>query len=105
MIRTILKKNDMVMVITGADKGKRGKILFVDRKRGRVIVEGVNVRKKFVRPSQDNPKGGQIELPYPINISNVMVFCDKCKKAAQLGMKIDGDTKYRICKKCGKRID
>ncbi|HOE21063.1 MAG TPA: 50S ribosomal protein L24 [Spirochaetota bacterium] len=105
MIRTILKKNDMVMVITGADKGKRGKILFVDRKRGRVVVEGVNVRKKFVRPSQDNPKGGQIELPYPINISNVMVFCDKCKKAVQLGMKIDGDTKYRICKKCGKRID
>ena len=105
MIRTILKKNDMVMVITGADKGKRGKILFVDRKRGRVVDEGVNVRKKFVRPSQDNPKGGQIELPYPINISNVMVFCDKCKKADQLGMKIDGDTKYRICKKCGKRID
>ncbi|MGQ9842748.1 MAG: 50S ribosomal protein L24 [Spirochaetota bacterium] len=105
MVQTRLKKDDLVMVTTGADKGKRGKVLFVDKKRGRVIIEGVNLRKKYVRPSQENPKGGQIELPYPINISNVMMFCEKCKKAVKVGIVIDSDTKYRICKKCGKRID
>ena len=105
MVRTRLKKDDLVMVITGVDKGKRGKVLFVDRKRGRVIVEGVNLRKKFVRPSQENPKGGRIELPYPIHISNVMMFCEKCKKAVRIGIEIEGDSKYRICKKCGKRFN
>jgi large subunit ribosomal protein L24 len=105
MYKTKLKKNDTVVVITGKDKGRRGKLLFVDGQKGRVVVEGVNKKKKMVRPSQDNPKGGFISREFPINISNVMVFCDKCKKPVRLGYEIKGDKKVRICVKCKKNID
>lgn len=99
-----IKKNDNVVVITGKDKGKRGKVLYVDSKKGRVVVEGVNKRKKFVRPSQDAPKGGTITLEYPIHISNVMLFCDKCKKGVRVGFEIKDGKKIRKCKKCNKEI-
>ena len=100
MISTKLKKNDNVVVLSGADKGRRGKILFIDMKKGRVVVEGVNKKKKFVRPSQENPKGGIISLEYPINISKVMVFCDKCKKGVRVGVQLKD-----VCRKCGKSFD
>lgn len=105
MIKTRLKKNDTVVVAQGSDKGKRGKIQLIDIKRGRVIVEGVNMKKKYLRRTQENPKGGQIELAYSISISNVMIFCDKCKKAVRIGINVDGDSRTRVCRKCGKRID
>lgn len=105
MISTKLKKNDNVVVLSGADKGRRGKILFIDMKKGRVAVEGVNKKKKFVRPSQENPKGGIISLEYPINISKVMVFCDKCKKGVRVGVQLKDDNKIRVCRKCGKSFD
>jgi large subunit ribosomal protein L24 len=69
------------------------------------VVEGVNKKKKFVRPSQQNPKGGAISLERPINISKVMVFCEKCKKGIRLGVDIKDDSKVRVCKKCGKSFD
>ena len=65
MIKTSLKKNDNVVVVTGSDRGKRGKVLFIDRKKGKIVVEGINKKKKFVRPSQENPKGGIIRLEFP----------------------------------------
>ncbi len=73
MARAHVKKNDTVVVISGAGKGKRGKILSTDRAKSRVVVEGVNVRKKTVRRSQTNPQGGIIEVACPIHISNVML--------------------------------
>ncbi len=105
MNNTKLKKNDNVVVISGKDKGRRGKVLFIDTKKGRVIVEGVNKKKKYVRPSQENPKGGVISLEFPVHISNVMLFCEKCKKGVRLGVDQKSDKKVRVCVKCNKAID
>jgi large subunit ribosomal protein L24 len=105
MIKTQIKKNDSVVVISGVERGHTGKVLFVNRKTGRVVVEGVNKKKKFVRPSQENPKGGIISLEYPIQISNIQYFCDKCKMGVRIGAQIKNDNKVRVCKKCGKSLD
>ncbi len=102
MIKTRIKKDDNVIVITGAEHGHSGKVLYVDRKKGRVVVEGINKKKKFVRPSQENPKGGIISLERPIHISNVQYFCEKCKMGVRIGIQIKNDSKVRVCKKCGK---
>jgi large subunit ribosomal protein L24 len=99
-----IKKNDNVIVVTGKDRGRRGKVLFIDSKKGRVLVEGVNKKKKFVRPSQESPKGGVITLEYPISISNVMVFCEKCKKGVRVGFEVKDDKKTRLCSHCKKEI-
>jgi large subunit ribosomal protein L24 len=106
MVKTRLKKEDQIVVISGNDKGKRGKILLVDNKKGRVIVEGVNFRKRHIKQqNQENQKGGIISMEFPIQISNVMYFCEKCKKGVRLGVEVKNDTKSRVCKKCGKRLD
>jgi len=99
-----IKKNDSVIVVTGKDRGRRGKVLFIDSKKGRVLVEGVNKKKKFVRPNQENPKGGVINLEYPISISNVMIFCEKCKKGVRVAFNIKDDKKTRACSHCKKEI-
>ena len=100
-----LKKNDNVVVITGSERGSRGKILYVNRNLGKVVVEGINKKKKFVRASQENPKGGIISLECPVHISNIMYFCEKCKKGVRIGMKETDTKQIRICKKCGKSFD
>jgi large subunit ribosomal protein L24 len=105
MNKSIIKKNDSVVVVSGKDRGSRGKVLFVDTKRDRVVVEGVNKKKKFLKPSNENPKGGVISIEYPIHLSNVMAFCEKCKKAVRLGVNISGEKKTRVCKKCNKTLD
>lgn len=87
MIKTKLKKDDQVVVLTGSDKGKRGKILYIDRKNGRVIVEGINKKTKFMKANSENPKGGAIQIEYPINISNVLYFSEKEKKGVRLNSK------------------
>jgi large subunit ribosomal protein L24 len=103
--RTKLKVDDNVIVISGADKGRKGKILFIDRNSDRVIVEGVNKRTKYLRPTQENPKGGMITKEFPINISNIMFHCDKCKKGVRLQTAVsDKNEKSRVCAKCGKTL-
>ena len=76
-----IKKNDSVMVITGKDKGKTGKVLRINRKTDRIVVEKVNMIKRHVKPSQKT-KGGIMERENPIAVSNVMIYCDKCSKAS-----------------------
>lgn len=100
-----VKKNDQVMVVAGKDKGKTGKVLRIDRKDHRVIVEKVNVIKRHVRPSQKS-KGGIIERENFIDISNVMHYCDKCSKPVRVGTKVleDGN-KVRYCRKCEEVLD
>lgn len=105
MNKAKIKKNDTIVVISGMDRGKRGKVLFVDRKKNRVVVENINKKKKFVRASQENPKGGIISLEYPVHLSNVAYFCEKCKKGVRIGVDFKGKNKVRVCKKCGKSID
>ncbi len=100
-----VKKNDQVMVVAGKDKGKTGKVLRIDRKDGRVIVEKVNVIKRHVRPSQKS-KGGIIERENFIDISNVMHFCEKCSKPVRVGTKtLEDGNKVRFCKKCQEVLD
>jgi large subunit ribosomal protein L24 len=100
-----IKKNDTVMVTTGRDKGKTGKVLRINQKKDRVIVEKVNVIKRHVRPSQKS-KGGIMERESPIAVSNVMVYCEKCSKPVRVGNKVLEDgKKVRFCKKCNEVLD
>jgi large subunit ribosomal protein L24 len=105
--KTKLKVNDEVIVISGKHKGKRGKILYIDRLRERVIVQGVNKIKKYVRPTQENPQGGQIEIEAPIHISNVMFYDPKLKRGVRIGYKFEDDKKIRVARGKGgnKEID
>ncbi len=100
-----VKKDDTVMILTGKDKGKTGKILKVIPKKMRVIVEGVNIVKKHQKPTQANPEGGIITKEAPIHVSNVLLFCPKCAKGVRTKKKIEGDKKVRVCVKCGNEFD
>ena len=99
-----LKKGDNVMVLAGNDKGKTGEILEVIPKKNKVIVKGVNVRKKHVKPRRQGEEGGIIESEIAINSSKVNIVCPKCGKTTRVGYIIDGDKKVRICKKCEAKI-
>jgi len=97
-----VKKGDTVVVIAGKDKGKKGKVLTALPKKNRVIVEGVNMLTKHNKPSQMNPQGGIIHQEGSIDVSNVMVYCSKDKRAVRVGTKVTDDGKrVRVCKKCG----
>jgi len=96
-----IKKGDLVLVISGKDKGKKGKVLRAFPKERKVLVEEVNLRKKHRKPRKMGERGQIIQLPGPIDISNLKLICSKCGKATRLGHKIVQQKKYRICKKCG----
>jgi len=95
-----LKKEDTVEVIAGKDKGKSGKILRIDRNKGRVFVQGLNMVKKSVKPKSQQDKGGIIDIEAGLAVSNVMIVCKKCGPT-RIGLTVEGDTKKRVCKKCG----
>ena len=100
----IIKKDMIVKVISGANKGEEGKVLFVNPKKNRLIVEGVNFIKKSTRPTQDNQKGGIIEKEASIDISNVMVLQNN--KVSRIGYKIlDNGSKVRIFKKTNEETE
>ncbi len=97
-----IKTGDTVEVITGDDKGVRGKVLRIDARGGKVVVEGVNTAKKHVRKSQKNPRGGILSREMPIWLSNVLLVCERCGQPARTGARtLDDGTKERFCKKCG----
>lgn len=102
-MKTKLKKGDQVQIITGKDKGKKGRVLRIDRITERVIVESLNMVKKTQRPKNQNDKGGIIEIEAAIAASNVMVVCKKCGPT-RLGTKVIGDKKTRVCRKCGEAL-
>jgi large subunit ribosomal protein L24 len=97
-------KNDTVVVISGKERGKKGKVLKIFPKGNKVIVEGLNLIKKHVRKRRQQDQAGIIELEAPIDISNIMVYCSNCKKPTRIGIKQDKNKKIRICKKCKKEI-
>ena len=97
-----IRINDTVEVQTGDDAGTRARVLKVDRAAGKVIVEGVNRVYKHVKRSQRNPQGGRLSKEMPIQISNVLLVCPACGKAARTGARFGKDgSKERFCKKCG----
>lgn len=95
-----IKKGDTVLITSGKDRGKTGKILDVFKEEGRVVVEGVNLRKKHMRPKKGGEKGQTVEKPGAFSISNVKILCPKCGKPTRVGFKVMGQKKQRICKKC-----
>ena len=106
MAKMNIKKGDKVKVLSGKDKGKEGSILRAYPEKQRVVVEKVNVVKKALRPTQQNPQGGIQNIEAPIHVSNVAVVCPSCKQATRISIKRDDDgKKIRYCKKCNKAID
>jgi large subunit ribosomal protein L24 len=100
-----IKRNDTVVGISGVNKGKTGKVLHVFPKTGRAIVEGLNIVKKTLRKSQDNPQGGISEKEAPLRLSNLMLYCSTCKKGVRITRTRDGDRPIRKCRKCGHSFD
>ena len=96
-----VRKDDKVVVLSGRDKGKEGKVLAAMPKEDKVIVEGVSVASKHVKPKKQGEQGGIIKVETPIYASKVMVVCPKCGKPTRVAHKIEGDKKVRVCKKCG----
>lgn len=101
-----VKKDDTVIVITGKDKGKKGRVIAAYPRENRVLVEGVNMVKKHARPSQANPQGGILNQEAPIHVSNVMLIDPKSGQPTRIGYKVlDNGKKVRIAKKSGEVID
>lgn len=98
-----LKKNDTVQIITGKDKGKSGHVLEIDSRKGRIMIEGLNMVKKAARPKGQNQKGGITEIEASVDISNVMIVCKKCGPT-RMGYRFESDKKIRVCRKCGEQL-
>ena len=102
MSKMTVKKGDLVKVLSGKDKGKQGEVLTAKPAEGKVVVEGVAIVKKAVRPNPNNQQGGIMEQEAAIDVSNVMLICPSCGKPTRVGHGKDGEgNKIRICKKCG----
>ena len=98
----LIKTNDTVKVIVGEDRGTTAKVLRVNRRAGKLVVEGVNRVYKHVRRSQKNPQGGRLSKEMPIQMCNVRLVCEGCGAATRLGVRyLDNGAKERYCKKCG----
>ena len=101
-----IKKNDMVLVLTGEEKGKRGRVLSVNPKKARLLVEKLNMIKKHMKPSRKYSQGGIIDKEAPIQRSNVLLICPKCDKPTRIGHKIlKSGVKVRLCRKCTEVMD
>ncbi len=99
-----IKKDDIVLIISGKDRNRKGKVLDAFPREEKIAVEGINIRKKHVRPKKQGEKGQVVETPGPISVSNVKLICSKCGKATRVGYKVEGKKKYRVCKKCNQEI-
>jgi large subunit ribosomal protein L24 len=104
-----IHKGDQVMVISGKESGKSGKVLRVDKEKRRVVIERLNIAKRHTRPNpKKNPQGGVIEREAAIDASNVMLVCPACNQSTRVGYRFTGDgIKVRVCRRadCGKDID
>lgn len=99
-----IHKGDTVLIISGKYRGKKSKVLQVFPKEKKILAEGINLVKKHQRPRKAGEKGQVLELPKPMDASNVELICSKCGKATRTGSKMSEGKKYRICKKCGQEI-
>ncbi|HVA68035.1 MAG TPA: 50S ribosomal protein L24 [Candidatus Binataceae bacterium] len=100
-----VRKNDLVMVIKGRERGKTGKVLRMIPDTGRLVVERLNIVKRHTKPRGAASPGGIVEREAPIDIANVMVMCERCNAPVRVGMKIAADgEKSRVCRRCGEAI-
>ena len=101
-----IRKNDSVMVISGKERGKTGKVLRVNPKEDAVIIERINVVKRHTKPRGPQQGGGIVEKEASIRASNIMIMCDKCNAPVRIGQKILADgNKVRVCRRCGEALD
>lgn len=100
-----IKKGDTVLIVKGKDKGKKGKVIKVIPQEERIIVEGLNLVKKHLKPRRSGEKGKIVEIPAPISWSNVRLICPSCLQPTKVGFRFENDKKVRFCKKCKKSID
>lgn len=101
-----IKKNDTILVISGDEKGKKGRVRSIDPEKNRLIVESVNMIKKHMKPSKQYSQGGIIEKEAPVHRSIVMLVCPKCDKPTRIGNKIlENGKKTRACRQCGEVVD
>ncbi|MBI3114955.1 MAG: 50S ribosomal protein L24 [Candidatus Kerfeldbacteria bacterium] len=96
----LLKKGDTVKILTGKDRGKKGKVLEVSPRTNRVVVENLNLRTRNVRARRQGEKGQRIQFAAPLHASNVMMVCPKCNRAARLGVQRTKDRLERVCRRC-----
>ena len=96
-----IKKNDTVIVLSGKDKGKKGKVITAMPKEEKLIVEGINMATCHMKPRKQGEEGGIIRREIPIRACKVALYCSKCGKGVRVGYKLDGDKKTRICRGCG----
>jgi large subunit ribosomal protein L24 len=100
-----IRKNDSVMVITGKERGKTGKVLRVIPEKDVIIIERINLIKRHTRPRGPQQPGGIVEKEASVRASNVMIMCDKCNAPVRIGKKVLGDgEKIRICRRCGETL-
>ena len=100
-----IRVNDIVEVIAGDDKGKRGKVLRVNRANGKVTVQGVNLVYRHMKPSRANPQGGRLSKEMPLNASNVQLIDPKTKKGTRVGISREGGSRNRVTKASGTKLD
>ena len=101
MSKLHVKKDDEVIVISGNDKGKRGKVLRTSPEEGKVLVSGVHIVKRHVKPRRQGEEGGILEVEGAIYASKVQLYCSKCGKGVRARYKIENGKKTRVCAKCG----
>lgn len=95
-----IKTGDTVRVLRGRDRGKKGKIMAVFPGEGRVLVEGVSLVFRHVRPRRAGEKGQRVHVASPMRVSNVQLVCPQCKKGTRVGMRLEGEKRVRVCKQC-----
>jgi large subunit ribosomal protein L24 len=105
-----IKVGDQVMVLSGKDRGRQGKVIEMIPKESKLVVEGVNITKRHIRPTRRGQESGIVEREAPVYVSNVIIICPRCGKRTRVGMKIvkkalKKEEKLRFCKKCGEIID
>ena len=99
-VKLRVKTGDTVRVLRGRDRGKKGKIMAVFPREGRVLVEGLNMIYRHVRPRRAGEKGQRVEVASPLRVNNVQLVCPNCKKGTRVGSRREGDTRVRVCKHC-----
>lgn len=100
LIKLKIKKGDLVKVLVGKEKGKQAKVLRVIPKERKVVLEGLFLVRKHIKPSHQQKKGEVVQVPRAVPVANVALICPHCSQATRVGNKISGDQKVRICKKC-----
>jgi len=105
-VKIHLRKGDEIVVLSGKDKGRRGKVQRINKNKGLVLVEGINLVKKHARPTKTNPQGGVIDQAMPLPVAKVMLVCPGCEEPIRIKREKAADgSLVRVCRKCGRALD